>query len=71
MTTLLIMSIFKDILVLQNEVCYHGNQHAAVYTEETAHAYDPIHLDYMVALTKRIDNIILCALNCYPAHFSL
>ena len=34
------MSIFKDILVLQNEVGYHGNQRAAVLmscknTEET------------------------------------
>ena len=58
MTTLFIMSIFKDILVLQNEVCYDGIQHAAVYTEETVHAYDPIHLDYMVALTKQIVNII-------------
>ena len=51
------MSIFKDILDLRNEVCYHGNQRAAVLmscknTEETIRAYDPIHLDYIVALTK-------------------
>ena len=57
-TTLSIMSIFKTfILVLQNEVCYHGNQRAAVLmscknTEETVLAYDPIHLDYIVVLTK-------------------
>ena len=54
---LFIMSIFKDILVLQNEICYHGNQHAAVLmpcknTEETVLAFDPFHLDYIVALTK-------------------
>ena len=51
------MHIFKDILVLQNEVCYHGNRCAAVLmscknTEETVLAYDQIHLDYIVALTK-------------------
>ena len=53
------MSIFKDILhvVLQNDVCYHCNQRAAVLmscknTEETVLAYDSIHLDYIVALTK-------------------
>ena len=56
-TTLFIISIFKDILVLQNEDCYHGNQHAAVLmscknTEETVLAYDPIHLDYIDVLTK-------------------
>ena len=51
------MSIFKDLLVLQNEVCYHGNQHAAVFmscknTEETIPAYEPIHLDYIDFLSK-------------------
>ena len=56
-TALFIMSIFKDILVLQNGVCYNGNQRAAVLmsfkiTEETGLEYDPIHLDYIVALTK-------------------
>ena len=70
------MSIFQDILVLQNEVCYHGNQHAAVLmscknTEETVLAYDPIHLDHIVALIKVIDDIIRRALYCYPTHFSL
>ena len=49
------MSIFKDILDLQNKVCYHGNQRAAVLmscknTEETVLTYNPIHLDYIVAL---------------------
>ena len=53
-TSLFMMSIFKDILV---KVCDHGNQHAAVLmscknTDETVLAYDPIHLDYIVALTK-------------------
>ena len=48
------MSIFKDILILQNEVC---NQRAAALmsctnTEETVLAYDPIHSDKKVALTK-------------------
>ena len=56
-TTLFIMSILKNNLGLQNEVCYHGNQHAAVLvscknTEEAVLAYDPIHLDYINALTK-------------------
>ena len=56
-TTLFIMSILKNNLGLQNEVCYHGNQRAAVLvscknTEETVLAYDPIHLDYINALTK-------------------
>ena len=51
------MSIFKDLLVLQNEVCYHGNQHAAVFMsckneEETIPAYEPIHLDYVDVLSK-------------------
>ena len=69
------MSIFEEILVLNNEVCYHGNQHAAVLmscksTEETVLAYHPIHLDYIVALSKLIDNLIRCALYCYPTHFS-
>ena len=48
---------FKDILVLKNEVCYHGNQRVAVLvsctnTEESVLAYDQIHLDDVVALTK-------------------
>ena len=56
-STLFIMRIFKDILVLENEVCYHGNQHAAVLmscknSEETVLAYGSIHLDYIVALIK-------------------
>ena len=56
-STVFIMSIFKDILVLQNEVCYHGNQRAAVLmscknTEETVLAYDQIYLDYIFALAK-------------------
>ena len=43
--------------MLQNEVCYHGNQGAAVLmscknTEESVFPYDPIRLDYIVALTK-------------------
>ena len=51
--TSFIMSIFKDILVLQNEVCYHGNQGAAVLmscknTEEIVLAYNPIRLDDIV-----------------------
>ena len=51
------MSILKNNLGLQNEVCYHGNQRAAVLvscknTEEAVLAYDPIHLDYINALTK-------------------
>ena len=51
------MSNFKDILALQNEVCYYGYKGAAILmscknTEESALAYDPIHLDYIVALTK-------------------
>ena len=50
------MSIFKDLLVLQNQVCFHGNQHAVILmlcknTEETALIYGPIHLDDTVALT--------------------
>ena len=70
------MSMFKDILVLQNQVCFHGNQHAVILmscknTEATALAYGPIHLDYTVALTKCIDNIIRYALYRYPTHFSL
>ena len=56
-TTLFIMSILKTFFVLKTEVCYHGNQHAAVFmscknTEESVLAYDPIHLDYKVALSK-------------------
>ena len=67
---------FKDLLVLQNQVCFHGYQHAVILmscknTEETALVYDPIHLDDTVAFTECIDNIIRCALYCYPAHFSL
>ena len=70
------MSIFKDLLILQNQVCFHGNQHAVILiicknTEENALIYGPIHFDDTVALTKRIDNIIRCALYCYPTHFSL
>ena len=72
------MSIFKDILhvVLQNDVCYHCNQRAAVLmscqnTEETVLAYDSIHLDYIVALTKWIENISRCALCCYPPLLSI
>ena len=70
------MSSFKDILVLQNEVCYHGNQRDAVLmsrknTEESVLAHDPIQLDYIVALTKWIDSIFRCAFYCYPTHFSL
>ena len=70
------MSIFKDLLVLQNQVCFHGNQHAVILmlckiTEETALIYGPIHLDDTVALTKCIDNIIRFAPYCYPTHFSL
>ena len=67
------MSIFKDLLVLQNQVCSHGNKHAVILiscknTEETALAYGPIHLDYTVASTLCIDNIIRYALYCYPTH---
>ena len=52
---LFIMRIFKDILVQQNEVCYHGNQCAAALmscknTEDNVLAYDQIHLDYIVIL---------------------
>ena len=70
------MSILKNNLGLQNEVCYHGNQHAAVLvscknTEEAVLAYDPIHLDYINALTKWIDKTNRCAHYCYPTHFSL
>ena len=70
------MSFFKDLLVLQNQVCFHGNQNAVIFmscknTEETALVYGPIHLDDTVALTKYIDNIIRCALYPYPTHFSL
>ena len=55
--TLFIMSIFKNILVLQNEICFHGNQRAVVLmscknTEETVLANDPIHLDFIIAITK-------------------
>ena len=44
------MSIFKDLLVLQNQVCFHGDQHAVILmscknTKETALVYGPIHLD--------------------------
>ena len=35
-------------------------------TEETALVYGPSRLDDTVALTKFIDNIIRCALYCYP-----
>ena len=53
-TTLFIMSIFKTFFVLQTEVGYHSNQRVAVLmscknTEETVLAYDPNHLDYIVA----------------------
>ena len=70
------MSIIKGLLVLQNQVCFHGNQHAVILTsfkntEETALVYGPIHLDDTVALTKCIENIIRCALYCYPTHFLL
>ena len=70
------MSIFKDLLVLQNQVCFHDNKHAVILmlrknTEETALINGLIHLDDTVALTKCIDNIIRCALYCYPTHFSL
>ena len=56
-TTLFIMSILLDILDSQNEVCYNGNQLTAVLMscknkEETVLAYDPIHLDYKVELSK-------------------
>ena len=51
------MSIFKDLLVLQNQVCFHDNKHAVILmlcknTEETALINGPIHLDDTVALTK-------------------
>ena len=51
------MSNWEDILVLQNEVCYYGNQRAAVLmscknAEEFVIVYDPIHLDYIVDLTE-------------------
>ena len=51
------MSNFKDILVLQNEVFYHGNQRDAVlisckYTEESVLVHDQIHLYYIVDLAK-------------------
>ena len=54
---------FKDLLVLQNQVCVHGNQHVVILmlcknTEDTALVYGLIHLDDTVALTKYIDNII-------------
>ena len=70
------MSIFKDLLVLQNQVCFHANQLAVILTsckntEETALVYGPSHLDETVALIKCIDNIIRCALYCYPTHLSL
>ena len=70
------MSIIKGLLVLQNQVCFHGNQHAVILmscknTEETALVYGPIHLDDTVALTKCIENIIRCALYFYPTHFLL
>ena len=70
------MSIIKDLLVLQNQVCFHCNQHAVILmscknTEETALVYGPIHLADTVALTKCIDNIIRRALYCYSTHFSL
>ena len=60
------MSILRD--------CFHGNQHAVILmscknTEETALTYGQIHLDYTVALTKYIGNIIRCALYCYPPTF--
>ena len=65
------MSILKDLLALQNQFCFHGNQQAVILmsctnTEETALVYGPSHLDDTVALTKFIDNIIRCALYCYP-----
>ena len=67
------MSIFKDRFALQNQVCFHSNQHAVILmscknTEETALVYGPSHIDSTVALTKCIDNIIRCALYCYPTH---
>ena len=70
------MSIFKDLLVLQNQVCFHGYQHTVILmlcqnTEETSLIYGRIHLDDTVALTKCFDNIIRSALYCYPTHFSL
>ena len=65
------MSILKDLLALQNQVCFHGNQHAVILmscnnTEETALVYGPSHLDDTVTLTKCIGNIIRCVLYCYP-----
>ena len=49
---------FKDNLVLLNEVCFLGNQRAAVLmscknTEETVLAYDPLYLDYIVAFKRK------------------
>ena len=65
------MSVFEDLLALQNQVCFHGNQHVVILmscknTEETALVYGPSYLDDTVALTKCIDKIIRCALYCYP-----
>ena len=50
------MCIFKDLLALQNQVCFHGNQHAVILmscknTEETALVYGQSHLDDTGALT--------------------
>ena len=51
------MTVFQDILVLQNEVCYYGNQLISFSmscnnTKETVPVYDPLHLDNIFALTK-------------------
>ena len=32
LTTLFRMSIFKDLLALQNQACFHGNQHVVILT---------------------------------------
>ena len=51
------MSVFKDILFWKNEDWYYGNQHTAALmlfnnTEESVLVYDPLHLDYIFALTN-------------------
>ena len=55
LTTLFIITVFQDILVLKIEIYYHGNQLTAVLmacniTEEIVLVDNPLHLDYINVL---------------------
>ena len=68
------MTVCQDITVLENEVCYHGNQLTAVLLscnniEDTVLVYDPLHLDYIVVLNKLIGNTTRCAIFVTPTTF--